>query len=119
MAFSQSTKLPHETLDYFVETGNHECFVALLYVAYGLIKYDYVMELSWLHDLGTFIKPYEISIAYENKKKLDEMHSELQKRNAENTEQTEHAAGQPLMITNGSMMGLGYQPTGAGFGNSY
>ncbi|RKP29280.1 clathrin heavy chain [Metschnikowia bicuspidata] len=119
VALSQSTKLAHETLDYFVETGNHECFVALLYVAYGLIKYDYVMELSWLHDLGTFIKPYEISIVHENNKKLDEMHAELQKRNAENTEQTEPAAGQPLMITNGSMMGLGYQPTGAGFGNSY
>lgn len=119
VALSQSTKVAHETLDYFVETGNHECFVALLYVAYALIDYDYVMELSWLHDLANFIKPYEISNAYENNKKLGELYEDLQKRKAENADDSEPTAGQPLMITNGPIMGLGYQPTGAGFGNSY
>lgn len=119
VALSQSTKLAHETLDYFVETGNHECFVALLYVAYALIDYDYVLEVSWLHDLSNFIKPYEISNVYENKKKLDEVYEDLQKRKAEKSDDAEPTAGQPLMITNGPMMGLGYQPTGTGFGNSY
>lgn len=119
VALSQSKKIAHETLDYFVETGNHECFVALLYVAYGLIEYDYVLEVSWLHDLGNFIKPYEISNVYENKKKLDEVYADLQKRNSEKADESEAPVGQPLMITNGPMMGLGYQPTGTGFGNSY
>lgn len=122
-AISRSTKIAHELLDYFVETGNHECFVALLYVAYDLIEYDYVLELSWLHDLGTFIKPFEISYAYENGKRLAEVYADLQKRKDSEKEDDEPVVGQPLMITNGSMMGqapgLGYQPTGAGFGNAF
>lgn len=121
-ALSKSTKIAHELLDYFVETGNHECFVALLYVAYDLIEFDYVLELSWLHNLGTFIKPFEISYAYENQKRMNEVYADLLKRRAD-ANPAEESAGQPLMITNGSMMGqttgLGYQPTGAGFGNAF
>ncbi|CAK7913259.1 clathrin heavy chain [[Candida] anglica] len=116
-AVSKSTKISHELLDYFVETGNRECFVAMLYSCYETIEYDYVLELSWLHDLGNFIKPYEISIAYENQKKLNEVYGDLQKRKEEEKKDEDTpVAGQPLMITNGAM---GYQPTGAGFGNAF
>lgn len=119
---SKSTKIAHELLDYFVETGNHECFIALLYSSYGLVEYDYVLELSWLHNLGNFIKPYEISIAYENQKKLNEVYEDLQKRKQAEEKDDEPAVGQPLMITGGpaqNFTGLGYQPTGAGFGNAF
>lgn len=124
VSISKSTKLAHELLDYFVETGNHECFVALLYSSYSLIEFDYVLELAWLHDLSNFIKPYEISITYENQKKLNEVYDDLQKRNAADEKDEEPVLGQPLMITNGpalghSVTGLGYQPTGAGFGNAF
>lgn len=120
---SKSTKIAHELLDYFVETGNRECFVALLYTAYEYISYDYVLELSWLHDLSNFIKPYEISITYETQKKIKEVHDDLKNRkNAENDEENQ-PLGQPLMITNGqigqNMTGLGYQATGTGFGNAF
>lgn len=123
VSISSSTKLAHELLDYFVETGNHECFVALLYSSYSLISFDYVLELAWLHNLSNFIKPYEISIAFENQKKLDEVYDDLQKRKA-SEENDEPVLGQPLMITNGpglgqNVTGLGYQPTGAGFGNAF
>ncbi|KAM9913562.1 hypothetical protein OXX69_001487 [Metschnikowia pulcherrima] len=123
VAISKSTKIAHEVLDYFVETGNHEAFAALLYVAYDLVEYDYVLEVSWLHDLATFIKPYEISIAYENGQRLKEVYEDLQRRKEKEAGDDEPAVGQPLMITNGPMMGqttgLGYQPTGAGFGNAF
>lgn len=122
VALSKSTKIAHEILDYFVETGNHECFVALLYVAYDLVEYDYVLEVSWLHNLATFIKPFEISYAYENDKKLKELYEDLQQRKAKETDDSGPAIGQPLMITNGLMMGdrtLGFQATGAGFGNAF
>lgn len=116
-ALSKSRKIAHELLDYFVETGNRECFVALLYVCYSLIDHDYVMELGWLHELTNFIKPYEISIAYENQKKLNEVYADLIKRkNSEEAEEDQKGINQPLMITNGS---LGFQPTGAGFGNAF
>lgn len=124
VAISKSTKLAHDLLDYFVETGNHEGFVALLYTAYSLIEYDYVIELAWLHNLGNFIKPYEISVAYENQRKLNEVYEDLEKRRAAEKTDDEPAAGQPLMITSGAGLGmnntgLGYQPTGAGFGNAF
>lgn len=122
VTISKSTKVAHELLDYFVETGNHECFIALLYSSYDLVDYDYVLELSWLHNLGNFIKPYEISIVYENQKKLNEVYEDLQKRKQAEEKDDEPAGGQPLMITGGpaqNFTGLGYQPTGAGFGNAF
>lgn len=125
-AISKSTKIAHELLDYFVETGNHECFVALLYSAYEFIEYDYVVELAWLHDLGNFVKPYEISVTYENHKKLKEVHDDLIKRREAEKKDEDTPINQPLMITNGPVggiapvgTGLGYQPTGAGFGNAF
>ena len=45
-AISQSTQVAQELLAYFVDTGNREGFVALLYTAYNLVEYDYVLELS-------------------------------------------------------------------------
>ncbi|KAI5956853.1 CHC1 [Candida jiufengensis] len=97
VAQSKSQKIAHETMDYFVETGNHECFVALLYTSYEYIANDYVVELSWLHNLGNFIKPYEISIIYENQKKLNEVYADLEKR--KNSEiNGEEESGSRLMI---------------------
>ena len=114
-AASQLTKIAHELLRYFVETGNRECFVALLYCCYDTVEYHYVLELLWLNDLSNFIKPYEISVAFENQKKLDEVYADLQRRRDAEKEEAP-APGQPLMITNGAM---GFQATGAGFGNAF
>ncbi|KAK6203342.1 uncharacterized protein RJT21DRAFT_119481 [Scheffersomyces amazonensis] len=121
VAISKSNKIAHEILDYFVETGNHECFVALLYTCYEYIQYDYVLEVSWLHNLGNFIKPYEISIASENQKRINEVYTDLKKRQEAEKDEEDKPLGQPLMITNGpiAVNGLGYQPTGTGFGNSF
>lgn len=119
VAVSKSKKIAHDTLDYFVETGNHECFVALLYVAYDLIDYDYVQELSWLHNLGNFIKPYEVSIISENQNKLNAVYADLVKRQNAEKQDEEQPTSQPLMITNGSLTGFGYQETGSGFGGVF
>ncbi|CAN3354574.1 clathrin heavy chain [Diutina catenulata] len=116
VAISDSRKLAHDTLDYFVETGNHECFIALLYTAYGLVDFDYVMELSWLHSLANFTKPYEISVAKENQNTLRELAADLKERREKDKKQEdEPIINQPLMITGG----MNYQPTGQGFGNAF
>ncbi|CAI5760574.1 unnamed protein product [Candida verbasci] len=129
ISISKSKKLAHEILDYFVETGNYECFIALLYVCYDLISVDYVSELSWLHNLSDFIKPFEISIKFENQKKLDEIYNDYKlRKDKERKDDEEPRIGQPLLLTNGqagfqntglNQSGLGFQSTGAGFGNAF
>lgn len=110
-AISQSTQVAQELLAYFVDTGNREGFVALLYTAYNLVEYDYVLELSWVNSLDDFIKPYEIAIKKEQYDNVQKLTKEL----AEREEKADPAAGeQPLLLTNG---GMSFQPTGQGFSN--
>ncbi|GME77609.1 unnamed protein product [Ambrosiozyma monospora] len=73
------------------------------------------------------LRPYEISIAKENQARLNEVYADLKKRQAKEKEnETDQegagAFGQRLLLTNGTGMSgstasLGFQPTGAGFGN--
>lgn len=117
VSLSKSTKFSHQVLDFFIESEIFECFLALLYVCYDYISYDYVLEKAWSHNLTDLIKPYEISIAYENQKKIDEVYNDLINRR-ENKDNTKNDA---LMIKsdmiNTSITDLKIQPTGAGFGN--
>lgn len=98
-AISQDTKVVHDLLSYFVDTGNREAFVALLYTAYNLIKYDFVLEVSWLNSLEDFIKPYEISVKKEQNAAVEKLSEEFAKKN--NT--SDDREGQPLMLMNSSM----------------
>ncbi|CAI5152852.1 BEM_HP_G0080070.mRNA.1.CDS.1 [Saccharomyces cerevisiae] len=61
-AISQDPKVVEALLTYFVETGNREGFVALLYAAYNLVRIEFVLEISWMNSLEDYIKPFEISI---------------------------------------------------------
>lgn len=122
VAVSKSSKIAHENLEYFVETGNHECVVALLFASYSYISPDFVAELSWLHSLSNFVRPYEIAILAENQKKLDAVFADMKLRELKDKEQEENpSAPTPLMLTSGAFQptGMGYQATGAGFGNGY
>lgn len=120
-AISGKPKVATELLEYFVETGNRECLIATLYACYSLIDYDKVLELSWLHKLGDFVKPYEISIARENQLHISAVYKDLKEREAQKKDEDEgDDAPRRLMITNGTGIpsgSIGYTPTGAGFGN--
>ncbi len=120
-AISKSTDVAEDLLTYFVETGNNESFIALLYSAYDLIHYDKVIELAWLHDLNDYIKPYQIAVERERSDGLKKLLDDLKIRDEAKQKDEEPVLGnQRLMITNGSpATGLGYQPTGQGFGNSF
>lgn len=110
-AISQSTEVAEELLNYFVDTNNREGFVALLYTAYHLIRYEVVLELAWMNSLEDLIKPYEISVKkeqYSNVQKLLEQSKSGAKSDAAQSED------QPLLLTNGAMA---YQATGQAFGN--
>ena len=61
-AVSASTEIAEELLSYFVDIGNKECFAALLYICFDLLRSDVVEELSWQHGLSDFFMPYKIQV---------------------------------------------------------
>lgn len=107
---SGSTNITHDLLRYFVEVGNRECFIGLLFEAYHLIDYDYVMELVWLNTVpADYVKPYEISIKKEQTDKINELFKDLKERQEKEKSGDEDtmASGNQLLLTNGTGMGLG------------
>jgi clathrin heavy chain len=61
-AVSGSTEVAEELISYFVDIGNKECFAALLFVCFDLLRSDVVEELSWQHGLNDFYMPYKIQV---------------------------------------------------------
>ena len=61
-ATSGSTEVAEELLSYFVDIGNKECFAALLFICFDLLRSDVVEELSWQHGLNDFYMPYKIQV---------------------------------------------------------
>lgn len=59
---SGSTEISEDLLSYFVAIGNKECFGAMLYVCFDLLRSDVVEELSWQHGLNDFYMPYKIQV---------------------------------------------------------
>ncbi|CUS24171.1 LAQU0S14e01816g1_1 [Lachancea quebecensis] len=110
-AISQSTEVAEELLHYFVDTNNREGFVALLYTAYHLIRYDVVLELAWMNSLEDLVKPYEISVKKEQYTNIQKLLEESKSSAKSDAAQSED---QPLLLTNGAMA---YQGTGQAFGN--
>lgn len=61
-AVSASIEVAEELLSYFVDIGNKECFAALLFFCFDLLRSDVVEELSWQHGLNDFYMPYKIQV---------------------------------------------------------
>jgi clathrin heavy chain len=61
-ATSNTIEVAEELLSYFVDIGNKECFAALLFICFDLLRSDVVEELSWQHGLNDFYMPYKIQV---------------------------------------------------------
>ena len=59
---SNSIEVAEELLSYFVDIGNKECFAAMLYVCFDLLRSDVIEELSWRYGLNDFYMPYKIQM---------------------------------------------------------
>lgn len=70
-ATSNSTEVAEDLQSYFVDIGNKECFAALLYICFDLLRPDSVEELSWLHGLNDFYMPYRIQVQRSLGEKVD------------------------------------------------
>jgi clathrin heavy chain len=59
-ATSGDREVAEDLLSYFVDIGNKECFAAMLYACFDLLRSDVVEELSWQHGLNDFHMPYKL-----------------------------------------------------------
>ena len=64
-AESRDKEVTEELLRYFIEVGKRECFAAMLYTCYDLLRPDVVFELAWRHNLKNFAMPYMINLLHE------------------------------------------------------
>ncbi|KAI0924037.1 hypothetical protein AcV5_009400 [Taiwanofungus camphoratus] len=134
-AASAATEVAEELLSYFVDIGNRECFAALLYACFDLLRSDVVEELSWQHGLNDFYMPYRIQVArtlVDKMATLQKQVEELSKKDSQKEQQEQEAPiinpgfGTRLMLTAGNgfaaqappMMpnGTGMMPNGAPMG---
>ncbi|CAO3613133.1 unnamed protein product [Mucor hiemalis] len=127
-AESKDREVAEELLQYFIEVGKRECFAAMLYTCYDLMRPDVVMELSWRHGLNDFAMPYMINTMKEQFTKLstlDKEMNELKEKVAKQETTNENAPsvpmggmGNPLMLTapgSGMMSQQSPMMTGASF----
>ncbi|ORY97188.1 hypothetical protein BCR43DRAFT_489386 [Syncephalastrum racemosum] len=115
-AESQDAEVAEELLQYFIEVGKRECFSAMLYSCYDLMRPDVVMELAWRHGLNDFAMPYMINMMKEQFTKMDVLDKDittLKEKVAKQEENRDSAPavptmggglGNPLMLTAGSNM---------------
>jgi clathrin heavy chain len=61
-ATSASPEVAEELLSYFVHIGNKECFAAMLFICFDLLRSDVIEEMSWQHGLNDFYMPYKIQV---------------------------------------------------------
>ncbi|KAL8349464.1 hypothetical protein RB598_005038 [Gaeumannomyces tritici] len=133
-ALSGKTEVVEELLRYFVDIGNRECYVGMLYACYDLIRPDLVLEMSWRHGLHDFTMPYMINMLSQQTKELAILKADNEARKAKEREQEKQEDSAPilgggrLMITAGpggggqtspapfaGANGFAPQPTGYGY----
>ena len=109
---SGSTEIAEELLSYFVDIGNKECFAALLYICFDLLRSDVVEELSWQHGLNDFYMPYKIQHQRTLVDKLAALEKEVRERSKKEIQKEQQEAdariinpgglGNQLMLTQGN-----------------
>ncbi|ORZ32352.1 clathrin D6 coat with Auxilin J-domain [Catenaria anguillulae PL171] len=122
-AESRDPQVAEELLDYFLVHHKKECFAALLFTCYDLVRPDVVLELAWRHNWLDAAMPYLVQMLREYTTKVDELEKANKQRSQkeEEKEKQEMAVpilgpgagpGMPLMITAGPSTMMGMQGTG-------
>jgi len=76
VAVSSAPELAEELLRWFVEQGEKECFAAMLFTCYDLLKPDIVLEVAWMNKLTDWAMPFMIQMLKEYTGKVDLLMSE-------------------------------------------
>ena len=90
-------EVAEELLEYFVDTGNKECYTAMLFACYDLLAPDFVMEVSWRHALSDFTMPYQIQQARDSRTKLLALEKEVRERAAKDSAKEKEDLDTPIL----------------------
>ncbi|THH15617.1 hypothetical protein EW146_g4889 [Bondarzewia mesenterica] len=96
-ATSVSVEVAEELLSYFVDIGNKECFAALLYICFDLLRSDVIEELSWQHGLNDFYMPYRIQNQRTLVEKLAALEKEVKDRSKKDSQKEQQEAEAPII----------------------
>jgi len=105
---SNSREVAEEVMQYFVDVGNKECFVAVLYTCYDLLRPDIVLEQAWRHGLSDHMMPFMINYIRIQDTKIQELekdNNERKAREASNVKAEDETPimGNRLMLTAGTI----------------
>jgi len=100
-AVSASTEVAEELLSYFVDIGNKECFAALLFICFDLLRSDVVEEMSWQHGLNDFYMPYKIQVQRSLVEKLVSLEKEVKERSKKDSQKEQQEAEAPIINPGG------------------
>ncbi|KAF8199169.1 hypothetical protein BJ912DRAFT_951141 [Pholiota molesta] len=109
------TEVAEELLSYFVDIGNKECFAALLYICFDLLRSDVVEELSWQHGLNDFYMPYKIQVQRSLVEKLAQLEKEVKERSKKDAQKEQTESEAPIINPAPSMNGMMPAMTGYGY----
>lgn len=96
-AHSDEPQVAEDLLSYFVDTGNKECYAAMLYACYDLLPPDVVMEVSWRHALADFTKPYDIQQAHDTRTKLRALEKQVKELSAKDSAKEKEEEDAPIL----------------------
>ncbi|THH32376.1 hypothetical protein EUX98_g1821 [Antrodiella citrinella] len=100
-AVSNSTEVTEDLLTYFVDIGNKECFAALLYVGFDLLRADIVEELSWQHGLNDFFMPFKLQKQRSLLDKIAQLEKEVKERAQKDTQKEQQESEVPIINPGG------------------
>ena len=85
-----------DLLQFFIEQENKECFAAMLYNCYDLLKPDEVLEIAWMKGLMEYAMPYMIQVMKDYTNKVDVLVEDKKDRNKEKAEQEKEKVEQQM-----------------------
>lgn len=100
-AKSKDSKMVMELLNFFVESGERECFAAALFSCYDLISPDMALELAWTNGLHDVAMPFFIQWTHDTHNKLKQLEERTAPKQEVNEEVTSYMTqSQPYLLTN-------------------
>lgn len=98
-AESRENAVAESLLDFFVAGKNKECFAAVLFTCYDLLRPDVVLELAWRNGYTDMAMPYLVQVMREYTSKVDALDESERARASKDAEAEAAVNSMPMMPT--------------------